>query len=188
MQSMRVLGIIVLLFLMTSCSKPIDRIRTKIGAVEEIAAADASVMAGIYVQPGPSYAARAPGSLGGNYLYLFPDGTYIYSVWTDSGPSTRIHDQGTWKLSGKAIRLTSDPEIAWDPLIDRRLFAIRRTSKPNEVLLIGLDSDLLAFEKQPAMNSEITFLGYVRERYKPINSLDAADLKSSLMKVPLDPR
>ena len=83
-------------------------------------------------------------ALSGENLYLFTDGTYIYTEWADILPVT-IFDKGTWKISIDQILLTSDSSITWKVHNDHVLTAIRRITHEREVLLLG-DRGLEYFE------------------------------------------
>jgi len=49
--------------------------------------------------------------LSGSELYLFPDGTYMYTEWADIFPET-LYDRGTWLCSESLIRLSSDGTLS----------------------------------------------------------------------------
>jgi hypothetical protein len=54
------------------------------------------------------------GSLEGLTIWLFRDGTYIYTEWSDIHPQT-IHDKGAWSVSEGVVALQTDPDVTWTP-------------------------------------------------------------------------
>ncbi len=52
---------------------------------------------------------KGPG-LAGAELFLFSDGTYIYTVWADISPET-MHDIGRWRVVDGFVKLTSDKSV-----------------------------------------------------------------------------
>jgi len=183
MQRINILLMLATLCQIASCSSPsklTDRINAKT-PVKGFYNLDDAKLAGVYSRPGPSYVARKGPGLGGNGLFLFPDDTYLYLVATDVG-SIQILDKGTWHYSRGTIELVSDPEVKWDPEIERRFITIHRLAMEREVLLIGTDLDLSHFEKESAVDSETTLLGFAHERFKAINPSEATELKANLLK------
>src|SRR5947209_19022113 len=85
-------------------SEPLERLRAHVH-VEPVIGATAHEIAGHY-SSNPKEIGRSP--LSGNDLYLFPDGSYLYSEWGDLEPVT-IRDKGTWAFSDGAVKLVSDP-------------------------------------------------------------------------------
>lgn len=181
MQRLSTLVILVMLCQITSCSssKLTDRINAKT-PIQGIYTLDNARLVGIYSRPGPSYVARRGPGLGGNGLFLFPDDTYLYLVANDVGP-VQILDKGTWHYSRGLVGLVSDPEVKWDPEIERKFIAIHRPAMQREVLLIAIDQDLSHFEKESAVDPETALLGFARERSKTIGSSEASELKAKLM-------
>jgi hypothetical protein len=83
------------------------------------------------------------GMLSGENLYLFADGSYIYTEWGDLLPET-IYDKGDWRIEGGLVRFSPDAQVVWDPESDRRFAAVTLPAKP-ERRLIGLDGTLERF-------------------------------------------
>jgi hypothetical protein len=163
-----------------SASKPIERLCAKT-PVTGLSAIDAAHIAGIFKNPGKSLIKRIGGALSGETLYLFRDGTYIYSEWADISADT-VYDKGAWTYSGGLVQLVSDPEVKWKPEIDRQLVAFRRASVPDEILLIEITQRLADFEKQAGDDPELTLLYIAKERFKKLQASDSSKLKARLMK------
>ena len=105
------------------------------------------------------------GMLNGENLYLFPDGSYIYTEWGDVLPET-IYDKGAWSIEGGVVRFTPDAAVVWTPGSDRRFVALLPPTA-TEVLLVGIDRTLE------------TFLDLVREHPEttPLEWLEVSALK-----------
>jgi hypothetical protein len=56
--------------------------------------------------------------LSGSELYLFPDGSYMYTEWADILPET-LYDRGRWSLSEGILRLSSDATLSKTHLRDK---------------------------------------------------------------------
>jgi hypothetical protein len=105
-------------------------------AVEAVAALTPEQFAGRYANP-PEELNRTQEPLVGNNLYLFPDRTYIYCEWANIMPKT-IFDKGTWTFATGMIELKSDPDVTWNPDLEREFLGVRRPSH-TEILLVGAD-------------------------------------------------
>ena len=105
------------------------------------------------------------GMLSGENLYLFPDGSYVYTEWADLLPET-IFDRGTWTVDAGVVRFAPDAAIVWKPGSDRRYAAVTLPTRA-ELRLAGLDRSLE------------TFLDLVREHpdTTPLEWLDVGALK-----------
>jgi hypothetical protein len=121
------------------------------------------------------------GFLSGNDLYLFPDGTYVYCEWADIEPVT-VHDKGTWVFKDGQVTLTSDPEITWEPGAERTYVAVHRSSRTEEILLVGTGHDLDYFEENARDDPEFMLLLNSKKREKAFSQKEAKELKASLMK------
>lgn len=161
-------------------SDPLERLRTKV-PVESLVSADSSGIAGHYANPPRELAKQLGGVLDGNDLYLFLDGTYIYCEWADIQPLT-IYDKGRWTFVNGTVELKSDPDVRWDPRIDRTYVAIRRLSQKKEVLLVGVHSELARFETESQENSEQTLLYVAKKRDGAITRSNTAKVKARLMR------
>ena len=162
-----------------SASNPVERISAKT-PVKDLSSLDAKHIVGIFKKPGKSLMKQIGPGLSGDVLYLFPDGTYIYTEWSDVSPET-ISDKGGWKYSAGLVQLVSDPEVKWDPGIGRQLIALRRSSVQDEVLLIET-SRLSDFEQNAGDHPESMLLILAKERSEPIQASEVSKLKASLMK------
>jgi hypothetical protein len=142
-------------------------------------------LAGRYTSESKELRKRIGGFLSGDELYLFPDGTYIYCEWADIEPTT-VYDKGTWKATGGLVELKSDPEITWDPgkyhRYDRRYAAFHRSSRNNEIMLIGVDYALPRFEEEAGDDPAFMLLVAARKRETTFTREKAEKLKAKLMK------
>jgi len=125
--------------------------------------------------------------LSGNDLYLFPDGSYIYTVWADIERTT-IVDKGGWVFSEGVVKLISAPDVTWDPEAERTYLAVRRPSRKNEILLVGLEDALSYFETKAHEDPEFTLLLVAKVRTNGFSSEAAAKLKAKLMRDAWRPR
>jgi hypothetical protein len=83
--------------------------------------------------------------LSGVYLYLFEDGSYIYTEWADILPET-IYDKGHWRVVDGVVALSSDADVNWERPGREGRFLIFRITGAREQLLLGLDFRFAIFE------------------------------------------
>lgn len=159
---------------------PLERLQAKV-PVESVVPGDVPILAGYYKNPSGELIKNIGGALSGDELYLFPDRTYIYCEWADIQPLT-IYDKGQWTFENGAVELKSDPDVTWDPVADRAYVAVRRRSKKNEILLVGVHSDLSRFEAETQDNSELTLLYIVKKRESTIARPKIARVKARLLR------
>jgi hypothetical protein len=154
-------------------------LRAKV-AVEAVVAAVSTDLAGRYTRASKELGRHVGGFLSGNDLYLFPDGTFIYCEWADIEPVT-VYDKGTWGVADTVLELTSDPEITWPVLRDKRFAVVRRAGHAKEAILVGVEQRLPYFEEHAGDDPDLMLLivGLVRE--KRLGSGEAARLRKKLM-------
>jgi hypothetical protein len=85
------------------------------------------------------------GGLGGSFLYLFEDQTYIFTEWADIMPETVYH-KGTWQVDDRVLTLAVDPDVTWDRPGDYR-FLVYQVKGAAAARLLGLDR-MLGFLEQ----------------------------------------
>ena len=85
------------------------------------------------------------GELGGSFLYLFEDQTYIFTEWADIMPETVYH-KGTWQVVDSVITLAVDADVTWDRPSDFRFLVYQATGAAG-VRLLGLDRMLTILEQ-----------------------------------------
>ena len=180
------IGISFILFLAqiatgTSTATPLSRLQAKV-QVYKVSAGVSQPLAGKYSNPPKEF---GPG-LSGDDLYLFPDGTYIYCEWADIEPLT-VHDKGVWEFTDGLVALTSDSDVTWDPGVEQKYIAVRRGSRPHEILLVGIGADLSYFEENAKDDPETQLLVVAKERAKRLRRATAAKEKSELMKTSWHP-
>jgi hypothetical protein len=130
----------------------------------------------------------AAGSLSGEELHLFPDGTYIYAEWSDVEPLT-VLDKGTWRLSGLTLGLTSDSDVKWKPMwgccspLERQYLTLRRAGRKRDVVLMGMGYSLAGFEENSKDDPNLVLLVNGLLRTEVYNRERATKVKSRLMKV-----
>ena len=78
------------------------------------------------------------GGLSGESLYLFPDGSFVYTEWADIQPET-IYDKGTWRLESGVLDLSPDTDITWKQTWERRYLLVRLGSDRGSPVLMGID-------------------------------------------------
>jgi hypothetical protein len=76
-------------------------------------------ISGHYSDSGPSMAGHE--RLSGSDLYLFPDGTYIYTEWADIMPET-VYEKGNWKFEDSFISFTNDNSLKKAPSLEKKYF------------------------------------------------------------------
>jgi hypothetical protein len=159
---------------------PLERVqaRTPVDIITNLTTAQ---FAGQYTYPSSDLRKRVGPSLSGNDLYLFPDKTYVYCEWSDIVPTT-VYDKGIWNVSAGILELKSDPEITWDPELERRFLVIHRSSRLDEILLVGVEKELRNFEQEVGDDREFMLLLVGRQRDTKISLAEAAKLKSRLMR------
>ena len=162
----------------------VERLRAKT-PVEAVATPSLAELAGRFTTTSKELGKRVGPFLAGDDLYLFPDGTYIYCEWADIEPVT-VHDMGTWSVEEGLVELKSGPEVTWDPgeyrWYDRRYVAVRRSSRNNEVLLVGIEHTLPYFEKKAGNDPAFMLLVNAKKRETTINRAEAKPLKIRLLK------
>lgn len=119
--------------------------------------------------------------IGGDDLYLFPDGSYLYLEWSDIPPIT-IRDKGKWAVSRSEVTLTSDPDIRWKPGAERHYLLIQRNAHANEILIVGADADSRYFAKNAKDDPEFMLLLVSKARINGISEEEANKLKEKLMR------
>ena len=155
------------------------RLRSKVD-VEQLGDLTTKSVSGHYSST-PDELRKQVAPLSGDDLYLFPVGTYIYYVWSDIPPAT-IRDKGRWVVSGNEVKLTSDPDITWNPGAERHYLLVRRHSHAQEVLAIGIDRDLPYFEQNATDDPDFMLLIVSKTRIAGISSKDSAELRAKLMR------
>jgi len=156
---------------------PLDRLQAKV-QVDPINEEAPRRLAGKYSNPPKELFG---GSLSGDDLYLFPDGTYISCEWADIEPLT-LRDKGAWKLADRLVVLTSDSDVTWDPGAERKYVAVRRRSHRHEILLVGVARDLSYFEENAKEDPETELLVVAKEQAKTFRPATTAKAKTELMK------
>jgi hypothetical protein len=131
-----------------------NRIRAKI-TIDSLPNLTGTQIAGRYTNPSKELIKETGLPLAGEKLYIFPDNSYIYCKWADVMLDT-VFDKGVRRLDGGILELKSDPEIVWDPELEREFVAVRRPSHKDEILLMGLKKSLPYFEKHPGDEPELT--------------------------------
>ena len=107
---------------------PLVRLQAKI-PVDPVTELTPVKIAGQYTNPGKELIRRIGGALSGDVLYVFPDNTYVYCEWADIMPTT-VFDKGTWDISDGILKLTSGPEITWNPEVERDSWLCTVDPKP----------------------------------------------------------
>jgi hypothetical protein len=157
-------------------AEPLERLRAH-AIVDPITGVPSIRLAGHYTSTSKEVGRSF---LSGNDLYLFPDGSYIYTEWADIVRTT-IVDKGSWVFSEGVVKLTSAPDVTWDPEAERTYLAVRRPSRKNEILLVGLEDALSYFETKAHEDPEFTLLVVAKIRTDGFSSKAAAKLKAKLM-------
>jgi hypothetical protein len=179
MNSLTILILVVQLASGQSAVSPLVRLRAKI-PVDPVTDLTPLKIAGQYANPGKELVRRIGGALSGDVLYIFPDNTYVYCEWADIMPTT-VFDKGTWDISDGILKLTSSPEITWNPGVERRFLVVHRRSHAAEVLLVGIDKKLPYFEEQSGDDPETMLLIVAKQRGNTISQAKAVQLKAKLM-------
>jgi hypothetical protein len=154
------------------------RLRSKID-VERVGDLSTNAVGGQY-SSSPDELRKRVVPLSGDDLYLFPDGSYVYLVWSDIPPET-IQDKGQWAVSEGEVRLTSDSDITWRARAERRYLLVRRRSHPQEILAIGVERDIPYFEKNADRDPEFQLLIGSKMQISRISPKESAQLKEKLM-------
>lgn len=158
----------------------VERLRAKT-PVDAVRGASIEQLSGRYTSTSEELGKYVGPFLGGEDLYLFPDGTYIYSEWTDIAP-LMVYDKGAWTIAGGLVELKSDPKVTWDPEIDRRYVAVRRSSGSKEILLVGVERDLGRFEKNAGQDPGYMLLVIAKKRETTFSKETAGRVKARLLK------
>jgi hypothetical protein len=180
---MRVLLLFALVLQFVSgqpATDPLNAIRAKI-TVDSLSNPTEVQIAGQYANPSKELVKRVGGALEGENLYLFPDKSYLYCKWSDVLPNT-VFDKGTWSLADDVLDLKSDPEIAWDSTLERKLLVLRRSSHKEEILLVGMERSLPYFEKHAGDDPELMLLIVALQRETAVSAASTASLKTRLMR------
>jgi hypothetical protein len=158
----------------------VERLRAKT-PVDAVRGASIEQLAGRYTSTSEELGKYVGPFKGGDDLYLFPDGTFVYCEWTDVSPLT-VYDKGTWRIAEGLVELRSDPKVTWDPEIERRYAAIRRSSGNKEILLIGVARDLVRFEKDAGKDAGFMLLVIAKKRETTFSKEAAGRVKARLLK------
>lgn len=175
--------VFALLLLQSSDTKtertPLERLQARVDVVS-VPNLTASQLAGQYTNPSVELNKRLP-PIGGQKLYIFPNGSYIFTFVVDIPPDT-ISDKGTWSLSGDTLELRSDKDVKWKSKgVDRKHLVVRRRGHIDELFLVGIGWRLSYFEENAKRDPEFEFLLDSLKREKPISAEEAEPLKKRLM-------
>lgn len=162
-----------------SAATALVRLRAKT-AVDPVTNLLPEQIAGQYANPSKEFVKRVGPSLLNN-LYIFPDKTYLYCEWAVFMPTT-VFDKGTWSFAGGVLELSSDWKVTWNPDLERRFLAVRRPSRSEEILLVGVENALRRFEKQGVGDPELMLLTIAKQRVKKISRAETTGLKATLMR------
>jgi len=180
---MKTVSFVVLLLQLVSgqsTTGPLSSIRAKI-SVESLPNLSGIQIAGQYANPSQELIKRTGPPLSGEILYIFPDNSYVYCEWADIMPNTVV-DKGIWSLNGDILELKSDPEVVWDPKLERKFLAVRRPPHKDEILLMGLKKSLSYFDKHAGDDPELMLLIVTLARKEPVSQAATAGLKAKLMR------
>jgi len=154
--------------------------------LELVRPAASSDVAGHYTGQTSELEARVGPFMGGEDLYLFPDGSYVYCEWTDVMPRT-VFDKGKWSVDGSLVELVSDREIRWNPEVDRQHIVVRRKARKDEILLVATPRDVEYFEQKAADDPELMLLIVGMVRTEILADKTAPGVKARLMKQAWNP-
>jgi len=147
--------------------------------VERVGDLSTATLAGKY-SSSPDELLKKVVPFSGNYLYLFPDGSYLYLFWSDIPPET-IQDKGHWTTSQGQVRLASDPDITWRTGVERHYLLVRRRSHPQEILAIGMEHNIPYFAKNADSDPEFQLLIGSMMQVSRISSAESNQLKEKLL-------
>jgi hypothetical protein len=150
-------------------------------AVEPIANLKRQQIAGRYINPPQELIESSGPPAAGNSLYIFPDGTYVYCQWAAIMPIT-VFDKGRWSFAAGVVELRSDRIVIWNPDLERRFVVARRTSRVEEILLIGAEKALRRFEEQAGGDPETMLLRVAKQRVRAINPSEVVGMKAALLR------
>lgn len=156
-----------------------DRIRSKIGI--ESGPSDSTKIAGLYINPPNEIAQKSDSSTISSNLYLFPDRTYLFAERGSLIPAT-IFDKGIWRVEGVVLVLRSDPDVRWNPDLERRFLMLHRTSHSEESLLVGAEKAVNRFEVLAQGNPEVALLTVAKQRIKIITAEQAMRVRDDVMR------
>jgi hypothetical protein len=126
----------------------VEQLQHRLNGVEPLGdSTSASDLAGHYTAETPRLTKMGGGGLEGSDLYLFRDGSYVYTEWADIEPLT-IHGQGRWAVLNGIVTLTpcSARGAPTEPC-DKRYAALRFTESGGTTLrLMGTSCQLRSFE------------------------------------------
>jgi hypothetical protein len=114
-------------------------------------------------------------------LYLFPDGTYLFVQRASIMPAT-IFDKGHWKVVADVLEVSSARDVTWNPDLERKFLILRRTSHPEEFLLVGTDLAVKRFERLAGNDAEGALMTVARKRKRVIEPERSTRLKDYLMR------
>jgi len=148
--------------------------------VESVPGLQRSEIAGQYTNPSDELKKRIV-PMGSESLFVFPDGTYIFTFESDIPPDT-ISDKGTWTLNGDVLQLESDKDVTWkSKRVERRHIVVRRRGHSDELFVVGLESSLSYCEKHSNDDPGFQFLLCSLKRERPISAEETEHLKKRLM-------
>ena len=136
----------------------------------------------------PEVARRAGSPMTGDHLYLFPDGSYLYTEWGCLLPET-IADKGTWAFADGRIKLASDQTVSQKQARrDRTFFPLSvEVGGTRQLFVLGFPRDYHYFREHTAPPNDFMFLLCARARIAVFSASDAAATKARLMKTAWNP-
>jgi hypothetical protein len=159
---------------------PLERLQAKIDVVAVLNLTP-SQLAGQYTNPSEELNKRVI-PMGSQKLFVFPDGSYIFTTVSDIPPDT-ISDKGTWSLNGDTLELHSDRDVKWKSKgVERKHLVVRRRGHNDELFLVGIGWNLSYFEKNAKTDPEFQFLLDSLKREKPITAEEVEPLRKQLIK------
>ena len=136
----------------------------------------------------PEVARRAGPPLTGDHLYLFPDGSYLYTEWGCLLPET-IADKGTWTFVASRIKLESDKTVSQKHARHDRTFIpltieIRGS---RQLFILGIPRGYTYFREHTTPSDDFMFLICAQARIAELSASEAASTKARLMKTGWNP-
>jgi hypothetical protein len=146
------------------------------------------VVAGHYTEHGPEAEKRAGPTLGGNELYLFPDGSYLSTEWGCLLPET-IADRGLWSYRAGYVELASDHSVSARETLRERRYAVLeyRVGVEQGYRLMGIEKDLEYFSAHASAADDFMLLLCSKVQVESFDLQKGTALKAKLLRTAWNP-
>ncbi len=120
-------------------------------------------------------------------LYLFPNGSYIYTEWADILPET-VFDRGRWSVVGGVLTLESNAAITWETSNEKQYVVVRYKKRPAHLFLLGIEQDLGTLKENIGKDADFMFLVNSLAFAEPFSKSNWREIQSEVLQRAWNPK